>query len=216
MQLQDYDAALVARGFDGYEPDERKQIINHGYRYVSRKYSWAWEQWHRVFTINPGDGPISMQGASPIGADNITGAYVLTDPYRRKLLVMRQEVFERKWFPLDLTDPQNAQAAPSYYYVFNEEIYILAPVQMPVDVLIYFKNYMPDMVADTDTPVTPQIMDEMILDASLVRAHRRAHEIDLAQDAQSRVDEAVMDMLQDDVWTMEEQQERVLPDNQWL
>jgi len=216
MMLQDYDDALVARGFDGYQPEERTQMINHGYRYVSRKYSWAWEQWNRVFTINPGDPPIAMAGASALGADNVVGCYIATNPYRRKLTVMKQDTFERQWLPLDYTDPQNASAAPSWYYVFNELIYFLPMPQTAMDIQVYFKNYMPDMVAAADTPVTPQILDEMILDAALVRAHRRAHELDLAQEAQGRVNEAISDMLQDDVWVMEEQQERVLPDNQWL
>jgi hypothetical protein len=216
MQLQDYDLALVARGFDGYQPAERTQMINHGYRYIARKYPWAWEEYSKAFTINPGDPPIALSGATPLGADNVEAIFVTTDPYRRKLRVMQENVFEQRWQPLDLTAAKNRAACPDWYYVFNEQIYILAPAQGVIAVLIYFKNYMPDMVAATDTPATPAILDEVILDAALVRAHRRAHELELANEAQIRVNEAIMDMLQDDVWTMEEQQERVVPDAQWL
>jgi hypothetical protein len=216
MQLQDYDAALVARGFDGYQPTERTQMINHGYRYVARKNNSMWMQATKTFTVNPGDPPIPMAGASQLGADDITQIDVITDPYRKKLLVMQQEVFERKWLPLDLTSPQNAAASPDWYYVLNSNIYLLAPPQNAIQVMVYFQNYLPDMVAATDVPATPQILDEVILDAALVRAHRRAHEIDLAQEAQARIDDAIMDIFADDVWTMAEQQERVLPDNQWL
>jgi|SRR5215472_3448827 len=217
LQLQDYDAALVARGFDGYQPAERQQMINMGYRYIARKYPWAWEEYSKSFPVGPGlDEPIVLASATPLGADNVEGVYVTTDPYRRKLKVMDQTVFETKWLPLDLTNAQNFASCPDWYYVFNESIYFLAPPSGTINVLVYFKNYLPDMVNATDTPATPTILDEVILDAALVRAHRRAHELDLAGDAQQRVDEAVMDMLQDDVWTMEEQQERVVPDNQWL
>jgi hypothetical protein len=215
LQLQDYDAALVARGFDGYQPAERYQLINFGYRYIARKYPWAWENAVQNFVVNPGDAPLTVAGASTLGADNINQVLITTDPYRRKLMVMKQSVFEKNWLPLDLTSSAN-RGIPNYYYVENGNIYILAPPQSQMTVQVYFVNFLPDMVNLTDVPVTPQVLDEVILDASLVRAHRRAHELQLAQEAQVRVDEAVMDMLQDDVWTMAEQQERVLPDDQWL
>jgi hypothetical protein len=165
--------------------------------------------------MNPGDPPLSVAGASTLGANNINQIYVLTDPYRRKLKVMAEDVFEANWLPLDLTIGAN-RGIPDYYYVFNGQIYILSPPQSAMTVLVYFQNYLPDMVLATDVPSTPQILDEVILDAALMRAHRRAHELQLAQEAQMRVDDAIADMLQDDVWTMSEQQERVLPDDQWL
>jgi hypothetical protein len=216
LQLQDYDAALVARGFDGYQPAERAQLINMGYRYVARKNTSVWEQASKTYTMAPGDPPLSVAGASLLGADNINQVFVMTDPYRRKLEVMNQTAFERQWLPLDLTVAANRAAAPDWYYVFNNLIYILPPPQTTMAILVYFQNYLPDMVVLTDVPAIPQIFDEVILDAALMRAHRRASEIQLATEAQGRVDEAMMDIAADDVWTMSEQQERVVPDNQWL
>jgi hypothetical protein len=215
LQLQDYDAALVARGFDGYQPTERTQIINLGYRYVARKNTSSWLQSTHDFIIAPGAGPLAMAGASALGADNISGVYVLTDPYRRKLEVMNENVFEDQWLPQDLTAAKS-RSIPSWYYVFEESIYIMPPPNTTITVRVHFQNYLPDMVQPTDVPATPQILDEVILDAALVRAHRRAHELDLAGDAQGRVNEALMDIQADDVWTMEEQQERVVPDTGWL
>jgi hypothetical protein len=216
LQLQDYDNALVARGFDGFQPAERTQLINMGYRYVARKNTSAWLQSSKTYTMAPGDPPLSVAGASVLGADDVNQVFVMTDPYRRKLRVADERVFERKWLPLDLTAASNRSPAPDFYYVFAGAIYILPPPQTTLSILVYFNSYLPDMVAVTDVPATPQIYDEVILDASLVRAHRRAHELQLAQEAQVRVDEAMMDILADDVWTMEEQQERVVPDDQWL
>jgi len=216
LELQDYDLALVARGFDGFQPNERYQMINLGYRYVARAYPWAWAMSQKTFSVNPGDPPIPVSGASQLGADNIDQVFVMTDPYRRKLKVMDQNVFERKWLPLDLTAAANRASVPDWYYVFNNCIYLLAPPQGAMSILVYFQNYLPDMVALTDTPATPSILDEVILDAALVRCHRRAHELQLAADAQARVQDGIFAMLQDDVWTMSEQQERVIPDNQWL
>lgn len=215
LQLQDYDAALVARGFEGYQPNERAQLINQGYRYVARKNTSSWEQAVTNMPLNPGQASLPMAGASPLGADNVSGVYLLTDPYRRKLEVMDQNVFEERYLPLDLTLAAN-RSIPDWYYVFEEAIYILSPPNIAITLGVHFQNYLADMVALTDTPVTPQILDEVILDAALVRAHRRAHELELANEAQSRINEALMDILADDVWTMAEQQERVIPDNQWL
>jgi hypothetical protein len=215
LQLQDYDAALTARGFDGYQPNERYQLINFGYRYIARQYPWSWAQATFTYAVTPGTGFVAISGASTLGADNINEVYVTTDPYRRKLKPLRQEVFESVWLPLDLTISDN-RGIPDHYYVFNGNLYILPPPQSAMNVLVYFQNFLPDMVAATDAPVTPQVLDEVILDAALVRAHRRSHELQLAADAQQRVDEAIMDMLADDTWLMGELQERVIPDNQWL
>lgn len=215
LQLQDYDAALVARGFDGYQPSERTQMINQGYRYIARKNTSAWEQAVVTQSLAPGAYSLPMAGTSLLGADNIGGIYLLTNPYRRKLAVMDQGVFEEQWLPQDLTLAAN-QSIPSWYYVFENSIYILPPPSLTVSLSIHFQSFLPDMVNLTDVPVTPQIYDEVILDAALVRAHRRAHELELAGEAQGRINEALQDILADDVWTMAEQQERVIPDNQWL
>lgn len=215
LQLQDYDAALVARGFDGYPPNERAQLINLGYRYVARKNTSSWEQSVGSFPMSPPTYSLAMAGASPLGADNISGIYLTTDPYRRKLEVMDQNVFEEQWLSLDLSAAPN-RGVPSWYYVFESNIYLLPPPQSAMTFSVHFQNFLADMVSVTDVPATPQIYDEVILDAALVRAHRRAHELELANEAQGRINEALGDILADDVWTMAEQQERVIPDTQWL
>lgn len=215
LQLQDYDAALTVRGFDGFQPVERYQMINFAYRYIARKYPWAWEQTSQTFVVAPGTPSILVSGAGILGADQVDEVFIATDPYRRKLHVATESDFEEHWLPLDLTASAN-QGIPDRYYVFEGQIYLLAPPQSQMSIIVHFHQYLPDMVNVTDAPATPQVLDEVILDAALVRAHRRAHELELAQEAQTRVDEAIADMLQDDVWTMSEQQERVLPDDQWL
>jgi hypothetical protein len=215
MQLQDFDAALVARGFDGFQPSERAQMINLGYRYVARKYPYYWELSNQTYVLHAGDPPLSIWSAGLLGADNVSGVYIVSDPYRQKLRAMKQEIFERQWLSLDLTAAAN-RSTPQWYYVYNQMIYVLPPPQTSMSVEVFFSQFLPDMVALTDAPVTPPIMDEVILDAALVRAHRRAHELELANDAQVRVNEAIADVLMHDVWIMAELQERVVPDDQWL
>lgn len=214
LQFQDYDAALVARGFDGFQPGERSQLINLGYRYVARKFPWSWERTSQAYTLTPGTATILVGTGLPNGLDSIEGIDLTTDPYRRKLEPETEDRFKTKWLYLDLTNAQN-QGQPAKYYYYLNSIYILPPPQVQMQFTVYYKQYLPDMVNVTDTPVLPQVFDEIVLDAALVRAHRRAHELTLAQDAQNRVDEGLADLLQDDIWQMEELQERTLPDNQW-
>jgi hypothetical protein len=215
LQLQDYNAALVARGFDSYQPAELTQIINFGYRYIARKFPWAWEQSQQDYTVNPGDPPLLIQGGAPLSADSVINVDLVTDPYRRKLEPATEDYFRRRWQYQDLVAAKN-RGTPARYYVYSGNLYLLPPPQFQVTARVFFHQYLADLVNPTDVPVMPQIYDEVILEAALVRAHRRAHELELAQEVQVRVDEAVSDLLQDDVWNMEELQERVLPDNQWL
>lgn len=215
LQLGDYDAALVARGFDGFQPSERTQMINFAYRYIARKFPLTWEESKGTYTVNPGVATIPVMGNAPLTANSVIGVNVVSDPYRRKLEVATEQHFRRRWLYQDLTAAAN-RGIPTRYFVWESLLYVLPPPQLALSFDVFFYQYLLDMVASTDTPVTPQIFDEMIFDAALVRAHRRAHELQLALEAQGRVDEAIADMLQSDVWQMEELQERVLPDDQWL
>jgi hypothetical protein len=215
LQLQDYDTGLTARGFDAFLQSDRYQMINFGYRYIARKFPWSWEQTNQVYVINPGTPSIAVGGGVPLTAKNVEAVENITDPYRQRLTPEREDQFRLVWLPLDLTATKN-QAVPFRYYVWAGQIYLLPPPQVTMSIQVWFRKFLPDMVLPADIPATPQIMDEVILDAALVRCHRRAHEIALAQEAQSRVDEALGDMLAEDVFVDEERQERVLPDSQWL
>ena len=215
LQLADYDAALIARGFDGYQQSERYQLINFGYRYVARKFPWSWEETSHDNVVNPGSYQIPIGGGLPLTISGVRGIDIVTDPYRQRLSPEREDQFRIVWQPLDLTAAKN-QGIPVRYYVWANNIWLLPPPSVSVTVRVWFYQYLLDLVSATDVPATPQIVDEVILDAALMRAHRRAHEIQLSQEAQMRVDEAISDLLQSDVFVDEERQERVLPDSQWL
>jgi hypothetical protein len=58
--------------------------------------------------------------------------------------------------------------------------------------------------------------DELILLAALSRAHKRANEINLAMIVEQDLQEAFGDMLDLEGTRMQDQQERVTPDNGWL
>ena len=214
LTFQDFKLQLIARGFEGYSDADQGQLINMGYRYIARKMPWAWENATVTQVLNPGTATVALAGMTTLGADNIDHVLLVTDPYRSRLQPLSEEEFLKTWSYLDLTAPKN-QGIPRAYYVFEGKLYILPPPQVQVSVEVHLKSYLTDMVAPTDTHAMPQILDEVILNAALMRAHERANEVTLAQEKQSRIDEAIGDMLQDDVWSMTERQDRVLPDDQW-
>lgn len=214
LTLTDFDQALVVRGFDSFQPQDRQQMINLGYRYVARAFPWSWESTSQTYVVAPGTYEIAVGTGLPAGIDSIEGIDIVTDPYRQKLLPERQERFEKRWRYMDLTSSQ-IRGTPGKYYYYQGNLYVLPPPQFQVSIKVYFRQYLPDMINPTDVAVLPQIFDEVIQDAALVRCHRRAHEVDLAADVQTRVDDAIAGLLQDDVWDMEELQERTLPDDQW-
>jgi hypothetical protein len=72
------------------------------------------------------------------------------------------------------------------------------------------------LTADGQVAVTPVDYDELIVTAALVRAHKRANEINLAMVAQADLDEAFDDMKDLEATRAQDLQERVVPDDGWL
>jgi hypothetical protein len=214
LTLADYDAALLARGFDAFQQNERWQMINLGYRAVARAFPFSWEETVRNYHATPGQFVLAQSLGLPMDITSIKRMYCVTNPYRGKLEPETEERFVERWLGLDLSAQQN-WGIPSKYYYWQDDLYVLPAPQLAMDFTVWYSQYLPDMAVPGDVAVTPQIVDEIIIDAALVRCHRRAHELQLAAEAQTRVDGALFDMLQDDVWQMEELQERVLPDDQW-
>lgn len=214
LQLQDYDAALVVRGFDNFQQSDRYQMINFGYRQIARKFPYTWQESSSQYVVAPGTFVIDVSGMTPLTPQSIEYVTCITDPYRLKLETISQHRFVEKWLDLDLTNPMN-QGITAQYIVYQNLIYLLPPPQVQVTFQVYFKKYLADLKLITDTTVMPMVFDEIILDAALVRAHRRAHELTLAADAQARVDDGIEDLLRNDVFQSEELQERVIPDDQW-
>jgi hypothetical protein len=214
LQLEDYDDALLVRGFDAFSQSTRYQLINLGYRFVARAMPFSWEETFQTYSATPGQVVIATALGLPNDISSIMRAYLTTDPYRGKLAPEIEERFVQRWLPLDFTKQQN-WGIPSKYYYWEDNLYVLPPPQIATQFTVYFRQYLPDMIQPTDVSVMPQVMDEIVLDAALVRAHQRAQEVQLAAEAQQRVDAGIADLLQDDVWQMEELQERTLPDDQW-
>ena len=214
LTLLDYDQAVIARGFDAFQQGERYQMINLGYRYVARAFPFTWEDMNQTYTVPAGQPIIASSLGLPNSIGSIRRMFCVTDPYRRKMQPETEERFMQRWLPLNLGAQQN-WGIPFKYFYWDDNVYVLPAPQLPMSFTVWFNGYLPDLLNPGDVSAMPQIMDEIVIDAALVRCHRRAHELQLAADVQARVDDAIYAMLQSDVWNMEELQERVLPDDQW-
>ncbi len=222
LTLQQFDDELVARGFDAYSQATRFRYINWGYRRIARRARWLWEQTQISQALTAGIGTVGINagaadGGHPIGNfKSITKVYI-TSPavYRAKLRPLSDDEFFQKWYPLDLTLAQN-QGIPSKYYVWENSLYVLPFPSQAVTVQVHYKQQVVALVNASDIPITPPDLDEAILTAALVRAHKRANELQLSQSSAAELEEVFADMATDEEFLEEELLERVSPDDQWL
>src|SRR5215471_973327 len=154
LQLTDFDAALLARGFDAFQPVERTQMINLGYRYVARKFPFFWLRSQKNYTINPGDAPLAIAGGAPLTPNSVMNVDITSDPYRRKLEVASEDYFRRRWQYQDLTAAQN-RGTPVRYYVYAGSLYLLPPPQAQITITVFYYQYLADMVNLTDVSALP-------------------------------------------------------------
>lgn len=216
--LSDYIAELQARGFNGFSAADLTTYVNRGYFHVARKARWLWEQTTDTFTLAPGAAYVDLwptvAGELP-NFRSLDKLYITTTNYRRKLNPMKDDDFFLKWLGEDLTLTSN-QAEPSWYYIWQGKLYILPPPNASRTFLAHYHQRVSALVNPTDQPITPQHLDEAILDAALIRAHSRAQEPQLATMKRSDLEEVFDDMRDDEEEQMDEVQWRVEPDNTWL
>jgi hypothetical protein len=215
--LSDYVTDLQKRGFDALPPDDLQAIINRAYFAVAKKSRWQWERFTVTVTLDPGEYFFSVAEDS-VDLPNFRSLdrmYMTTVGYERKLDIMNEESFFRNYLNLNLTDSRY-RSEPTNYFIYDDKLYILRPpVQARTFVVYYFRR--PTWLKDDfDIPVTPQHLDEAIIDASRIRAHTRVNEPTLAQLARADLEEAYDDMRDDEEEDMHELQERTSPDDTWL
>lgn len=216
----DHVTDLQSRGFDGFTPATLLDMVNDGYFAVARKSQWYWERTSDAFVLNPGT-PFVTLGIGGTELPNFRGIeklYVTTAGQQRKLQPLTDDQFFDQWFYKDLT-AASSQGEPSGYYVFQNKLYVLPPPNGARNFMAYYRQRPVKLTASTDAtgiPITPVHLDEAIKLASRVRAHQRALEPGLAQTAEGELEEIFDDMRDDEENLMEEQQERVKPDDTWL
>jgi hypothetical protein len=222
MTLTDFDAELVARGFDAFPPADRQRYINWGYRRIARRARWLWEQTSATVNMVAGATGIGawanpVDSSHPIGnLKSITKVYI-TSPtnLRSKLRPLSDDEFFENWFVLDLNDLQS-RATPEGYYLWENSLWIIPPPDLATTVVVHYKQQVTDLIAPTDSPITPPDLDEAIVTAALTRTHKRANELGLSQQSTIELEEVFADMATDESFIEEEQPSRVSPDDQWL
>jgi hypothetical protein len=219
MTLDDFDKELITRGFDGVDQQYRYRYINWGYRTVARKAPFTWEQRAQDIALDSGDYLISLS-ASSSGADlnnfkSIEKVFISTDPYRRRLHLASDDEFFNTWRVSDL-DAAAGRGTPTTYYELEGNIYILPPPSQPVVITVHYHQQPARLVNPDDVPITPEDLDEAIVEATLIKIHNRVGEFIQSDQARTDFAEIMDDELSNETLRQGEGQERTEPDNTWL
>jgi hypothetical protein len=216
MQLVDFRNELINRGFDGFLPADLNQLVNRGYFFLARKVPWYWGvSNYSVAVPTTGQIPVNDVG-NVLGFKSMEAVYYkrTANSYER-LHPLTESEFRNSHLP---NFQEGVKGEPSVYYIDGQTLWVLpAPTSAGTKTVELRYNKRPTaMVADTDVPVTPVDYDELILLAALSRAHKRANEVSLAMVVEQDLQEAFGDMLDLEGTRMQDQQERVTPDDGWL
>ena len=209
MNLEDFDAEIVARGFDGFDPGHRIRYINWGYFHVARASRWYWEKTTLSFTLNPGEFKFDL----PATFKSLVALVKTTAGQQMRVTTTTQEDFLDNWYSLDLTLTDH-QGEPDQYFEWDSSLYILPP---PSAARGFSANIYQRVVelGSGDTPITPPDQDEAILLSALIRCHTRANQIDLARDSRMQLEEQFDIALTEDEFRSGEELERTQPDQGW-
>jgi hypothetical protein len=216
MQLVDFRTELINRGFDGFLPADLNVLVNRGYFFIARKVPWYWGMANYSVAV-PTTGQIAVTDVGNIlGFKSVEAIYLKrTATSYERLHALTEGEFRDSYLP---GYQEGDRGDPAVYYVDGVTLWVLpAPSSAGTKTIELRYNKRPAaLTADTDVPVTPVDYDELILLAALSRAHKRANEINLAMIVEQDLQEAFGDMLDLESTRMQDQQERVLPDNGWL
>jgi len=219
MQLQDFDAELIARGFDGVQPSIRTMYINFGYRTVARKFPEMWAENEVTLPTVLGTPYFTLSPNASGGDINnyyaIDTVSIITDPYRNMLEYLSDEDFYQFYYPTDLTASAN-RGIPESYHIDDDKLYILPPSSQVLTIRVQLHRQPGTLVNVTDVPITPVDLDEAILDATLLKLHTRVKEFLEADQYNTFLADALDDALSNETLIRAQEQERTEPDDGWI
>jgi hypothetical protein len=214
MQLQDFVAELQNRGFDGFSPEDLKQLINRGYFWIARRAPWYFNQADYSGAV-PSNGQLSVVDVGTLmGFRSVDAVYWRQNSTNYiRLKALSQKEFDDLWRP----DYENGfRANPSRYFIDGNTLWALPVMDNPSgSIEIHYNKRPVALVNDTDVAATPVDYDELILKAALIRCHGRANETNLALVLRQELEEDFDSMEDLESTRMNDQQDRVLPDNTW-
>jgi hypothetical protein len=218
MFFSDYKSELRLRGFDGFSDSDLGILVNRGYFHVARRSQWYWSEATDYFTIDVGQTFAALWpqiGGELPNFRSLDKLYGTTTNMERQLFPLTKKEFFDRWLSQDLTKAA-IRGEPTGYYIWQKALYVLPPPKALRTFLGHYHQRVSFMSAPGDQPITPIHLDEAILEASLIRCHQRANEPTLAQYAEAALEEFFDDMRDDEQNLMEDQPDRVTPDNTWL
>lgn len=213
MNFGEFKTELRSRGFDRFADADLGRYINWGRNRIARKFPWHWERATVDFILTPGTFSYNLDTLATFGS--VEKLTVTTANYRRTLTVMDEEIFERSFFPLDLTLNQY-RGEPTQYFVWGDTLYVLSPPLSDRAFRLYYHARLADMAAAGDPTQLPTDLDDVVVSAALIYCHKRSNELELARAAEVDLEMAFDDMRNDEEFRMEESQDRVRPDDTWL
>jgi hypothetical protein len=217
MQLQDFIEELRAEGFDSFSYDHLRRFVNRGYRHVANKSQWLWALTSTSISVAAGTPYVdlwpTLNGQLP-NFRTLDRAYSTAANHRRKLKVSDEDSFF-DYIAQDLTSA-SIRGETDEYRVWRNRLYLIPPPSVDLTFDVWYHQRVSDLEDPEDVPITPKDLDEAILLAARIRAHRRAQEPDLAQEARAELEEMFDNMRDDEEEVMQEEPDRVRPDNTWL
>jgi hypothetical protein len=216
-QLQDFQAELQARGFDGYSPSDQVELINRGYLRIARQTRWLWEQGTMAFNLiagGAGAGAAYYDLSQVPTFGSLKKLYITTANLQAKLSVIDSDRFFQ-YLAGDPTNPGN-QGVPTGYRIFDNRLYVFPTPNQALSFLAYITQKMVKLVNPTDVPLTPAEYDDAVMASTLIYAHERSHEWDEANQYKEELAEVFDNAMEDEVFEDEEEQERAVPDDTWL
>ncbi len=217
-QLQDYIAELQSRGFDQFTVADLTTFINRGYFHVARRSRWFWEQATATIAWTPGLASVDLwpvAGGQLQYFKSLDYFYITTSGRFQRIPPLKRSTFFERYMTMDFSDASN-WGTPAGYYIEGQKLYLVRPTNVALTATVHFKRRPVLLVGSTDVPITPADLDEAILLGALMRCHKRAQEPTLAAITESDLEEIFDDMRDEENDRMDELQERVRPDNQWL
>lgn len=140
MSLADFDAELVARGFDGYAPTDRYRYVQWGYRDVLRKAQWQWHELFATTTVSLSAGDFQVDLSTELDNFGSMAQVSIDISGGVKLTPLSTWDFLENFYPVDWTDAAN-RSTPYAYILYANKAWILPPTNEGRQVTFkYFKH----------------------------------------------------------------------------
>jgi hypothetical protein len=181
MTFAELKTELAARGFSDLSDARLGIIINQARRKLDRMYLWPWRE-----SFITGEAPLLIGDLGIIEA--------VTNETRQETL----DPAQYRWLTKVEGANLDESGVPSYYYVgWPDGNIVLATYPTSTDTIgVQYWKVTSDLAEDDDVTVTPEEVDDVVLDIANQRAYRDRHNHAEAREMQVEIDDAIDTLLQ--------------------